>query len=512
MKCSVESGQWPERRRRVRAADYRDPESRIQIPKWLRSYARLASGALVLLLVVACQIPDAEPLSVSADREFRPERLSANREPVILIPGTLGSRLYNVENGEIAWGNLAATISPLTDDLELPINRPRLSDNRDRLRAYRVLDRAEVMAREGSGEVSFYADLIDHLSNTLGYRPAFGRKFHRGHDLFVFFYDWRRSNVEAAVQLGEFIQTIRSDLNAPDMKFTFLAVSNGGILARYYLRFGMDDQVSDLPLDAPFTPNYAGVRDCSRLICLGTPHVGTMDAFHLIHDGYAPTVIARRYPPAAIFSFPAAFELLPDPGERVFVGEGGETLPIDIWNPETWEEYGLSVFNPDQRTRLKKQIAFNIRPGEDRDQLFEKAVSDQQRYLQTVLTHAQRLKRAVEGPCEVPLHVVLGVNTPTLARAGLVADGDEWRLYFGPRLAFGRIDAMAEAMYALGDGVVTRRSGLGLAQPNADAALARRSQQFRDSLAGWTFTSFTHRDMFEDELMRLAIAELLAGE
>ena len=465
---------------------------------------------LLLMLLAACNLPSADDADISPRREYQHERRLGRRPPVILIPGTLGSRLYNIENGEIAWGSFSATISELRDDLGLPIDRSRLADNRDNLRAYRVLDRAEILLREGLGEVSFYADLIDHMSQSLGYRPAYGERFHRGHDLFVFYYDWRRSNVEAAVQLHEFIENIRRDLREPDMKFTFLCVSNGGLIARYYLRYGGRDVISERELDAPFEPTNAGVQACERLICLGTPHAGTIDALHLIHDGYAPNVLARRYPPETIFSFPAAFELLPEPGEPVFVGEGGDSLPVDLWDPETWETYGLSVFGEDEQDRLRGRIIQTIQPGEDRQAIFDRTMQERRDYVRLVLRHAQRLRRSIEGPPLVPTSVILGVNTPTLARVGLVRDGNEWELYFGPRVTRA-FDPMAESMYASGDGVVTRRSGLGLFLPQAPAALARRGDEFRRGLESWSFTPFQHRTMFEDEMLQLTLAEILSA-
>jgi hypothetical protein len=469
----------------------------------------LVAALFGALLLVACQAPDPQTFEVTPAREFRPERQSGQRQPVILIPGTLGSRLYNTETGEIAWGSFAATISDLDEDLDLPIHRATLAENRDSLRAYRAFDRAEIFAPEGSGEVRFYAQITEFLSETLGYRPAYGNRFHSGHDLFVFFYDWRRSNVEASQQLAQFIGDIRRDLDAPDMKFTFVAVSNGGILARYYLRYGGRDVVSNQPVEAPLEPTWEGLRDCNKLICLGTPHSGTMDALHLIHDGYAPNVIAKRYPPAAIFSFPAAFELLPAPGERVFVGNAGESLDIDIWNPEVWEEYEMSVFSRREQGRMMRDIIENIRPGEDRNALFAEQVEHQRRYLRLVLTHARRLRRAIDGPVGVPTHSILGVNTPTLARAGVVRDRDEVRLHFTPRFYWGRYDPMAEAMYARGDGVVTRRSALGLPLTQSPPELQERGQEFRAGLDGWTFTHMRHRDMFEDPLLRMALAEML---
>lgn len=463
-----------------------------------------------MLTLGACRTSEAEAVDISPPHEYQFERRNRRRTPVILIPGTLGSRLYNNENGEIAWGSFSATISDLRDELDLPIDRHRLSLNRDNLRAYRVLDRAEVFLKEGSGEVSFYAELIDHLSQTLGYRPAYGERFHRGHDLFVFFYDWRRSNVEAAVQLREFIENIRRDMRVPDQKFTFLSVSNGGMIARYYLRYGGHDVVSGHTPGDALNPTWEGLNDCDRLICMGTPHSGTIDALHLIHDGYAPNVLARRYPPSTIFSFPAAFELMPEPGEPVFVGEGGQSLNVDLWDPETWETYGISVFAESEQDRLKAEIAQSVRPGEDRDALFEQRMNDQRAYLRLVLEHAARFREAIAGAPGVPTEVILGVNTPTLARVGLIREGEEWELYFRPRFPWGRYDPMADAIFASGDGVVTRRSGLGLPLPQSSAELMNRGEDFRRGLDSWTFTPFLHREMFADEMLRLTLAETLS--
>jgi len=466
--------------------------------------------SLCALLLGACVGTGTEGIVVSPAKEYRPERQSLKREPVILIPGTLGSRLYNIDTGEIAWGNFSATVSQLRDELDLPIDRSRLPDNVDRLRAYRVLDQAEILLKEGNGEVRFYADIIDHLASTLGYRPAYGRRFFQGQDLFVFFYDWRRSNVEAAMQLGEFIADIRRDLGEPDKKFTLLAVSNGGLIARYYLKYGGADVVTGLGPDAPpATPTLAGVKDINRVICLGTPHRGTIDAISLIHDGYAPNLLARRYPPATIFSMPAAFELLPEPGEKTFVGSGGEDIDADLWDPAIWDKYGLSVFAESEQDRLKNNIAFEAGKGDNRQQMFERAMEQRRRWLKLVLNHARRFRACIEGPPEVPLHMILGVNTPTLARIGLVQDGDEWQLFFRPRVPWGRYDPMAEAMFASGDGVVTRRSGLGLPIPQCPPGLAQRGTALRQGIRSVQFTPFEHRTMFDDETMRLALAEAL---
>lgn len=469
---------------------------------------RILLPIVALVALAGCMATGTEGIRITPPAEFRPERLRSQRQPVILIPGTLGSRLYNVDTGEIAWGSFAATVSDLTDDLALPINRPRLADNVDRLRAYRVLDHAEVLLSEGSGEVSFYAEIIDHLSSTLGYRPAYGKRFFAGQDLFVFFYDWRRSNVEAAVQLAEFIASIRRDLGAPGMKFTFLAVSNGGLIARYYLRYGGADVVSSG--GAVPAPTMAGLKDCARLICLGTPQRGSVDALNLLHEGYSPNPLARRYPPDTIFSLPSVFELLPEPGEMVFVGSGGETLEPDLWDPAVWESHGLSVFNASEQDRLRNRIALQAGKGDDRESMFRNEMERRSAFLRLVLAHARRFRVAIDGPVEAPTDVILGVGTPTLARTGMVQDDDEWILHFRPRVPWDRYDPMADAMYSTGDGIVTRRSGLGLAGPDSPPAMAARGEAFRANLRTVQFTPFKHRTMFDDEVLALALAEALS--
>ncbi|MEE9312306.1 MAG: hypothetical protein V3V10_07815, partial [Planctomycetota bacterium] len=377
--------------------------------------------------------------------------------------------------------------------------------------AYRVLDRAEVFNPEGRGEISLYAQMIDHLSSTLGYRPAYGKRFHRRHNLFVFFYDWRRSNVEAATQLAEFIEGIRRDLRQPKLKFRFVAISQGGHVARYYLRYGGQDVISDKPIDAPLEPTWAGLNACSGLTLIGSPIRGTVDAFKLLHEGYAPTALAKRNPPSTIFSFPAVFELLPDPDEPLFVGTGGEVLNFNVWDVNTWETHDLSVFSPDGLSDLKGRIRADAQPGDDRDAMYDQKMKQRRVWIKKVLVHAQRFKRSIGGEIGVPTSVILGVNHPTQARVGAILEDEHWRYYFRPKNGGRKLDPMDVQLFLTGDGVVTRRSGLGLYLPEATSEFTAAGENFRNSLQSWHFTQFEHRDMFEDDLLRLTLVELLAN-
>lgn len=474
----------------------------------------IRGGSLILLCAVAtcfaasCALREPQA-PVTPQQEYRPQRTGLKREPIILIPGTLGSRLFNRKTGEIAWGSFASMVSTLEDDLDLPIGAPRLADNRDNIEAYRVLDLAEVLRGEGEGEVRFYAEVIDLLTTTLGYRASYGRRVVRGQDLFVFFYDWRRSNVEAAAQLAEFIAAIRRDLQDSAMKFTLLGVSNGGLIARYYLKHGGADVVSGREISAPFESGSSGLKDVSRVITLCTPHTGTLDALKLIHEGYAPAPLSRRHPPLTIFSMPATFELLSDPGQRVFIDGTGKPQDIDLWDAATWEKYGLSVFSPAEKERLRYRILSQFNDDKDRGRLFEAEMEKRRRHLKQCLTHAARFKRAISGACAAPLSCICGVQVPTLQRVALIADGDEYELIFEPRFTWRRSDAVVQAMLGMGDGVVTRRSALGEYLPDSAASLRHTGEALRSSLRSVALTDCRHREMFDNALLKTALIEEL---
>ena len=67
----------------------------------------LSSAALGAALVVGCSFaPDVPDLRGIYDREASYH--GVDRNPIIVIPGILGSRLFNREGGEVVWGALPA--------------------------------------------------------------------------------------------------------------------------------------------------------------------------------------------------------------------------------------------------------------------------------------------------------------------------------------------------------------------------------------------------------------------
>ena len=101
-----------------------------------------------------------------------------------------------------------------------------------------------------------YDDLIATL-DVNGYTPDV--------DLFTFPYNWRKSNVETAILLKQRINEVKSICDCD--KVDLVAHSMGGLVARQYIQSDAYEQ------------------DVDQLIFLGTPHLGSPDAYLMWEAG-----------------------------------------------------------------------------------------------------------------------------------------------------------------------------------------------------------------------------------
>ncbi|MBI3468676.1 MAG: hypothetical protein HY000_37210, partial [Planctomycetes bacterium] len=190
----------------------------------------------------------------------------AQRNPVILIPGVLGSKLTEARTGRVVWGAFAGDYAnPQTPAgarvAALPMREGSpLSELRNNVVPNGVLDRLKVKLLGLPLEQKAYVNILRVLGIG-GYRDeqlGLAGAIDYGDDYFTCFqfdYDWRRDNVENAQRLHEFILQKRAYVQAEiekrfgvadrDVKFDIIAHSMGGLVARYYLRYGP----ADLPAD-----------------------------------------------------------------------------------------------------------------------------------------------------------------------------------------------------------------------------------------------------------------------
>ncbi len=293
--------------------------------RWTRRGV-LASG----LALAACALE--RPPLVRVYESARP----GTQPPLILIPGAFGSSLRDHRTGAEVW--------PVSDSrlllgtyrrLELPIDPETLEPIEDGIEAYAVF-------REGLGR-DFYGNVIDALQRVGRYRrcgpgeaPPAGREC----GLYPFLYDFRRDNVCAARALDALVQRIRADYGDPTLRVDILAHSNGGLVARYYARYG----TADLPESGEFHPTHAGADNIRRLLLVGTPNLGTIQPVLSLLRG--EEIGLRNIPPDVMASCPGLTQLMPHPGVPWLVGPDGRVIHADLYDIRTWRDFRWSLFDP----------------------------------------------------------------------------------------------------------------------------------------------------------------------
>ena len=422
---------------------------------------------LLIAILVACTLTGCamfRKLDVGQIHEESAARIERN--PVIFVHGFIGSKLKNRHTHESVWGRFINAIKRgKTEDLSLPIDVFPITGNRDDLIAYSLYERV--------AGVKFYGAFMEALTDVGGYRVGDINNPKPGDNLFVYFYDWRRDNVESAIGLGRAIRQIKARMKAPDMRFDIIAHSMGGLIAEYYLKYGMEDVVSD---GKDHAVTYAGAADIGRMIHIGTPRRGTMSAFKVLNTGFS-----RTMSPQVVFTMPSVYQLMPHDGRGHLVDVEGNPIEIDLYDAEEWVRNGWSVFDP---RRLDGGRAGEI-AGEDGKTPASAAerVEKMRAFLVAALDRARNfhtaLAREGERTSPVPVHLFGSDCIPTLDRAVLQkTDAGTVTLFDDERVPDKVLKQLQKAMLAPGDGTVTTQSLLALSGRLDEPGSARSYRTF----------------------------------
>jgi pimeloyl-ACP methyl ester carboxylesterase len=296
----------------------------------------IASRLIVALVLAASATACNSESGPDLSRLYASGMEEARTAPVILIPGALGSRLYDRQTRREVWpGSVLHLLVGSKQDLVLPFDPLTLQPVDNGLEASGLFE--EVL------NADFYGAILRTLRQAGGFVPGvLGTPADpRVRRYYVFAYDWRQDNVTTAQRLDALIEQIRRDYGDPALKVNVIAHSMGGLLTRYYLRYGTVDALQG---DGDFPINMRGAEKIGTVVLLGTPNLGSVNALQSLLLGHK--VGLRRIEPEVLATMPSVFELLPHPLTDWSVDPGGRDLNLDLYDVATWKHMQWSVFDP----------------------------------------------------------------------------------------------------------------------------------------------------------------------
>lgn len=381
----------------------------------------------------------------SLERLYSMQAGNPDQPPVVFVHGTLGSRLVHSGTGEEAWpGSLRNIVFSDYRSIRLDINADTLVPGRSDFETAGIAERA-------AGR-DFYGRILTTLSGPGGYTPGtLGKSAQHGDKKFyVFSYDWRQDNVQSARMLDQFLRTIREDYNDPDLKVDIVAHSMGGLITRYYARYGATDVLDDNNFDV----TMAGERHIRRVILLGTPNLGSVSAMRTLIKGYP--VGLGVIPPEVVATFPSTYQLLPHSITDWFVTLQGTPVKRDQFSvDEYWRRFEFSVFS--------EQVRENIRDEFSSPQEAEKYLVLLERYFEKHIERARRFSWSLSVPnpkSELRFILFGGDCLPTPARAVVEDFEGESVLRLRPSEIANPVEGIDYEllMSEPGDGTVTKAS------------------------------------------------------
>ena len=409
-----------------------------------------------------------------------------NRNPVIVIPGVLGSTLTQRESGSTVWGAFTGDYAdPETTRGARLISLPMrmgvpLSELVDDVYASGALDRLRLSFLGLPVGVAAYVNLLLALGAG-GYRDeslAYSGAVDYGNEHFTCFqfaYDWRRDISENAERLHAFIlkkqafveeqYRERFGLEDPEVRFDLVAHSMGGLLGRYFLRYGGEKLPEDGSLPGL---TWAGAELVEKLVVVASPSTGSADALLNMIYGMDLGFFLPRYEAAVLGTMPGVYQLLPRPelGAVVSGDDFGRRLERAL-DGDYWIEKGWGLADPEQAEGLKMLL-----PGLDSAEERRRIACE---HLEKCLARARQFFRAMDLPASPPegLELILAAGDSLETPAVLAVDErgpSVWTIQHGP-----------------GDGTVLRSSALA----DLRALETESSERQRlDSSVDWTRVMF----------------------
>ena len=303
--------------------------------------ARILIAGLLAFSLFACSYYKPAP---DLERLYRGAREDHHRPPVILIPGILGTRLHDAAGREIWPGSTWKLLTSRYPELALAIEPRSLQPVADELLPAGLFEKA-------AGK-QYYSRILQVLESAGGYaagtagtpvtdtRPRY----------YVLAYDWRQDAMTNVGLLDRLIEQVRVDYGQPHLQVDIIGHSMGGLIARYYVRYGARDLLDG----NAFEVTHDGARKVRRLVLVGTPNLGSVEAMHSLIVG-ANLGLKETFP-EVLMTMPAIYQLFPHALHEWLYTTEGQVLERDQFDAYIWKRFEMGPWSPALRLRIQQRM------------------------------------------------------------------------------------------------------------------------------------------------------------
>lgn len=410
-------------------------------------------GALVLLGALACASPGIGPPGTRLETP-------GGHVPVIFVPGVTGTKLRDPESEELVWGSARQLFFPRDRGARfaLPLVGGASPAGSAHPQAHYDAPEPLWQLRLPGWTKRIYRPLLERFEQA-GYRYGDLAAPGPADDFFFFNYDWRYGNLESVKRLDRQLEALSAARG--DTEVDLVCQSNAAKICRWLAKYGTLD-LDDAEAGASWQRGYR-IR---KLVLVGASNNGALRVLQLLLQGrtYVP-LVGRNLAPEVFFTLRPLFEDLPATRDDLFFDQSGRILAVDLFDARNWVEYGWSIFGRKAQARLAREPRADL--FGDREQQLE--------YLRVQLESARRLQlllaRDSEDFPEIDYYRLENTSSPTIDRALLTREQDEWRTHFLGDQRVDRDPALKRLASAVGDAHATLASQRGLS-PQETAALA----------------------------------------
>ncbi len=397
----------------------------------------LRLGLVLAILAASCGCAARKP-PVLAQAQW-----AQDRTPVVLLPGITGTQMRERPDGQVLWGDFKSIFWPRDGGYRLALPLGTSDDDPTDLEAF-----APVM-QLGAGpfKQEAYGSVVRGMESN-GFTYGDLQNPRPGDDFFIFNYDWRRETTHSVRQLREQLERLRKARGEEVLHVDLICQSNAALIGRYLAKYGAAGNT--LAID--------------KLIMVGTANGGSLRILRELHRGRTYVRLGgRNWRPETLFTFPALYEALPVHRKDLFFNADGEILEVDLFDAESWERYGWSVFDAKTAKRVERSKRRDLfgTPEERREFLGHR--------LDTALGLNHRLSADPPGFEPPRYYVIQDAFQPTLERALLVQENDGWRTLFHRSSRVEDDPYLRSLAVAPGDGHATLESQLHLSPAELEA-------------------------------------------